>query len=388
MTSVLPNILIAVPGEKEKLPLSVTHPELAKEADGWDPNTVTAGSHKKLKWICREGHFFEAIVKNRSAGSGCRTCYVTAPRVMGLPLTTTHPNIAAEADGWDPANMGAGSTKKLGWKCRDGHTWNAVVNSRTSGNRGCPYCSNNKVWPGFNDIATTHPEIAKSLYKGDPTKLSSGSEKVVEWKCERGHLFKLEVKKRISRGYGCPYCSNSRVLQGFNDLVTSRPDIASEADGWDPKSVIAGSAVYKWWLCANGHRYRTTVSSRVASNSGCPTCHIGGFDPNQDGYLYFISHPDWKMLQIGITNYPDSRLKGHRKLGWKLLEMRGPMDGHLTQQWETAILRMLKSKGADLSNKEIAGKFDGYSEAWSKSSFEVKSIKEMMQATEDYESGL
>lgn len=182
-TSVLPNILIAVTGKKEKLPLSVTHPELAKEADGWDPNTLTAGSHKKLKWICREGHSFEAIVKNRSAGSGCRTCSVTAPRVMGLPITTTHPNIAAEADGWDPGNMGAGSTKKLGWKCRDGHTWNAVVNSRTSGNRGCPYCSNNKVWPGFNDIATTHPEIAKSLYKGDPTKLSSGSEKVVEWKC-------------------------------------------------------------------------------------------------------------------------------------------------------------------------------------------------------------
>jgi len=28
-----------VPTKKEKLPLSVTHPELAKEADGWDPST-------------------------------------------------------------------------------------------------------------------------------------------------------------------------------------------------------------------------------------------------------------------------------------------------------------------------------------------------------------
>jgi hypothetical protein len=48
---------------------------------------------------------------------------------------------------------------------------------------------------------------------------------------------------------------------------------------------------------------------------------------------------------------------------WDVLEIRGPMDGHLTQQWETAILRMLKAKGADLSNSKIAGKFDGYSEA-------------------------
>jgi hypothetical protein len=91
------------------------------------------------------------------------------------------------------------------------------------------------------------------------------------------------------------------------------------------------------------------------------------------------------MLQIGITNKPDDRLNDHKKLGWDLLEIRGPMDGHLTQQGETAILRMLKAKGADLSNSKIAGKFDGYSEAWSKSTFPVKSIKELMRLTEEFE---
>jgi hypothetical protein len=94
------------------------------------------------------------------------------------------------------------------------------------------------------------------------------------------------------------------------------------------------------------------------------------------------------MLQIGITNIPDDRLNDHRKLGWEVLEIRGPMDGLLTQQWETAILRMLKAKGADLSNKEIAGKFDGYSEAWSQSTFPVKSIKELMRLTEEFEDSL
>ncbi len=92
------------------------------------------------------------------------------------------------------------------------------------------------------------------------------------------------------------------------------------------------------------------------------------------------------MFQIGITNFPDDRLGSHRKLGWEVLERRGPMDGHLTQQWETAILRMLKAKGADLSNANIAGKFDGYSEAWSKSTFKAKSIKELMRLTEEFES--
>jgi hypothetical protein len=91
------------------------------------------------------------------------------------------------------------------------------------------------------------------------------------------------------------------------------------------------------------------------------------------------------MFQIGITNVPDDRLNRHKKLGWDVLELRGPMDGHLIQQWETAILRMLKAKGADLSNPKIAGKFDGYSEAWSKSTFEAKSIKELMRLTEEFE---
>ena len=119
--------------------------------------------------------------------------------------------------------------------------------------------------------------------------------------------------------------------------------------------------------------------------SGCPTCSTGGYDPNEKGYLYFIQHDYWKMLQIGITNIPDDRLRDHRKLGWEVLELRGPMDGHLTQQWETAILRMLRAKGADLSNSKIAGKFDGYSEAWSKNKFPVKSIKELMRLTEEFE---
>ena len=44
-----------------------------------------------------------------------------------------------------------------------------------------------------------------------------------------------------------------------------------------------------------------------------------------------------------------------------------------------------KSEGADLSNSKIAGNFDGFSEAWSKSTFPVKSIRELMRLTEEFE---
>ena len=169
--------------------------------------------------------------------------------------------------------------------------------------------------------------------------------------------------------------------------MTTHPQHAKLADGWDPKAFTAGSNVKVRWKCPEGHKWTAMINS--VSNSkhlGCPSCAIGGFDPNLKGYFYFLSHPSWEMFQIGITNYPEDRLQKHGKLGWELLEIRGPMDGHLTQQWETAILRMLKAKGADLSNSNVAGKFDGYSEAWTKSTFEAISILQLMDLTEEYES--
>ena len=372
-----------MPKKKTKIPLSKSHPKLAKEADGWDPNTVTKGSHKKLRWKCSKQHVWNAAVKDRTAGKGCRKCYLASTKKF-TSLAIGNPALAKQAFGWDPKEFGIASSKKKLWKCKLGHTWEATIRSRF-GSRGCPYCSNNKIWAGFNDIATTHPEVSKTISGTDPKTISAGSEKKVKWECSIGHIYELEVKKRIGRNYGCPYCSNSKLLKGFNDFATRHPEFAREADGWDPSTVIGGSAVYRQWKCKNGHRYRSKVSSKDASSSGCPTCARGGFDPNQSGYMYLITHLPWQSLQIGITNFPDERLRTHKRLGWEVVEIRGPMDGHLTQQWETAILQMLKHKGADLSNSKIAGKFDGYSEAWSKSTFSVKSIKELMRLTEEFE---
>ena len=182
----------------------------------------------------------------------------------------------------------------------------------------------------------------------------------------------------------CLVCSNREVLIGFNDLRTTHPDIANQASGWDPRTKTGESHSKVKWVCSNSHNWEAVINSRTRGR-GCPSCAETGFDPNSDGYLYFLSHPTWEMFQIGITNNPDKRLGQHKKLGWEVLQIRGPMDGHLTQNWETSILRMLKAKSADLSNSKIAGKFDGYSEAWSKSTFEAKSIKELMKLAEEFE---
>ena len=511
------NILRGVPSKKEKFPLSVTHPELAKEADGWDPSLVTAGTGKKLAWRCSKNHSWETTPSHRLRGQGCPYCGNKKVLIGYNDLSTTHPNIAKEADGWNPEDFTGGSHKVMNWKCEQGHTWKVAIEYRSRGGTNCPICAGKKVKSGFNDLMSKFPEVAQEAYGWDPATFTASSGKKVEWKCPRGHIYLAPIYSRTSKdSTGCPICANRKVLQGFNDLATTHPQIAKEAFDWDPSSVSAGTGgkKYKWvcadshifesyvysrvagvscgicsnhqilkgvndlatthpelaidaagwdpstfgagsekklkWNCKVGHTYTTSIKSRVIQNTkclvcgnrevligfndlqtthpelalqalgwdpttktgeshsrvrwrcpeahewisvvnsrtrgrGCPSCAQTGFDPNEDGFLYFISHPYWEMLQIGITNNPEKRLSQHRKLGWELLELRGPMDGHLTQQWETAILRMLKAKGADLSNEKIAGKFDGYSEAWSKNKFEVKSIKELTRLTEEFE---
>ena len=360
--------------------------EIAAQADGWDPSSVTASSNKVLDWKCNLGHRWSTSVNARSQGKGCAVCAGQKVLVGFNDLATTHPEIAKQANGWDPKTVTAGSTKKFTnqWKCKYGHIWKATVAFRSSGS-GCPVCAGQKVWAGFNDLATTHPEIAKQANGWDPKTVMAGSDKVLSWKCKYGHIWNVRAAARKGGG-NCPICSGQKVLAGFNDLATTHPHIAAEAYKWSPSTLTAGSGLKRKFKCSDGHIWETVVGHRTSSNpTGCPTCANTGFSPDQKGYLYFLEQNDWQMFQIGITNVPDDRIKRHKRNGWETLEVRGPMDGHLTQQWETAILRMLKAKGADLSNSKISGKFDGYSEAWSKSTFPVKSIKELMRLTEEFE---
>jgi hypothetical protein len=115
-----------------------------------------------------------------------------------------------------------------------------------------------------------------------------------------------------------------------------------------------------------------------SNGRGCPTCSHTGFDPNQSGFLYFIDHFDLQMFQIGITNFPDDRLGDHKRRNWEVNEIRGPMDGHLTQKLETDCLHALEKRGAILGHKAGIEKFDGYTESWTKKSLNVSSIKQLL----------
>ena len=85
-----------------------------------------------------------------------------------------------------PNEVTPGSNKKVWWKCRFAHEWQATVSNRTLG-RGCPYCANKKV-DRSNCLTTTHPQLVAEWHptrNGDlrSDSFTAGSGKRIWWKC-------------------------------------------------------------------------------------------------------------------------------------------------------------------------------------------------------------
>jgi hypothetical protein len=253
--------------------LTTTHPEIAAEAHGWDPTSISFGSDKIQEWKCVNNHIWKSAIKSRTVKKS--KCLVCGNRELSTginDLATKFPHLAKQANGWDPTKVLAGGHDQLLWKCELGHEWNASLLNRTRRDDNCPYCAGKKALKGFNDLKSQRPEIAAQAVGWDTEEVTVGSGKKFSWICERKHIWTASVYSRTTKETGCPYCQNKEVLEGFNDLTTTHPDVAKQADGWDPTSVVAGSNSSYPWICSKGHKWKTKVINRTAQGTGCPVC--------------------------------------------------------------------------------------------------------------------
>lgn len=221
-------------------------------------------------------------------------------------LYTVNPELAKE---WHPTKNGnltpkdvtAGSNRKVWWilPYDDPKTgkhfdfeWEAIIGNRVKG-AGCPILSSSGhiVWKGFNDLATTHPDIAREWHptkNGEltPHDVSPGSHKLIWWYLpyddpKTGKHFDFEwqakVNNRTSSNTGCPYLCNppQAIMKGFNDLATTHPHLLKE---WDyekntilPDQVSGGTERIIYWKGHCGHNYGQMVYNH-AKGIGCPVC--------------------------------------------------------------------------------------------------------------------
>lgn len=264
--------------------------------------------------------------------------------------------------------------------------WQAVVSDRTRPDRqtGCPYLVSRSpsVWVGFNDLATTRPDLAAQWHptlNGDltPRDVTSGSSRKVYWfypydDPETGKHFDFVWKTSISNragskdnaGTGCPYLSGEAVWPGFNDLMTKYPDVAAlwdtdKNDGIEPTQIVSTSSKLYWWYLPyddpeTGKHFdfvwQGSPLNMISVKSGSPCSFLRnrkvwtGFNDIQTKYPDIAKQ--WHPTKNGDLKPSDVTYTSTHKYWW-LMPYDDPATGkHFDFEWEaTAYQRCVQKYG-------------------------------------------
>ena len=390
--------------------LASTNPQLLGE---WNlernlplrPTDVTISSNKKVWWTCAKNklHIWQSSPNNRKR-NGCPVCigYLILPGVNDLP--TLYPELFSE---WafdlntnlSPTTVPTRSNLKIWWRCPNDsqHTWQAAIGNRSRRGDGCPFCSNQALLMGYNDLASKFPEISEEWDRVKnspltPNEVLFGTDQSVWWKClvDNRHVWKAQVSKRTAGGTGCAVCANLVIIDGVNDLATLAPELAqfwhpTKNLPLKPMEVGAGSHTRAWWICdeVEAHVWKAPIVARMVG-TGCPKCSNGGYDQTSPGYLYLLRKENMGLQQFGISNVPEKRVAVHKKNGWEVLDVIGPADGWWILQTETALKGFFRAEKL-LLPMDYEDKFDGYSESWDSTEVQFNMVEEMLSALRDFE---
>lgn len=257
-----------------------------------EPNLLTRGSKVRAWWKCNKCyHEWDATIIGRMRlGYGCPECKRKENLVKSrLRSIEKYGSIASQSviDEWDwnkndenPEDLPIHYTKKLWWIGKDcGHSWDALPANRIKKGSGCPYCVGEKVLAGFNDLATTNPELLEWWSPNNEklmSEVSAGSSLKSLWKCYLGHEWSAVISS-VAKGRRCRYCAKKAVLEGFNDLATTHPEIVEKEWSFSknsvlPSNVSAGSDLKVYWECPIGHSYKMSLHKKIKMGQGCSYC--------------------------------------------------------------------------------------------------------------------
>ncbi|OGF52008.1 MAG: hypothetical protein A2497_04175 [Candidatus Firestonebacteria bacterium RifOxyC12_full_39_7] len=212
----------------EKNNLKVKDSKLAKE---WHPvkngkltpDDLQAGSGKSAWWMCKKGHEWQSVIRNRNKGARCPYCSkikASKEYCLAVQRPDAAKNWNKEKNGkLTPNDVTGGSGKKVLWICKNGHEWDAAISSRNQG-FGCPCCSHHRVCKD-SCLATNYPDTAKDWHPSrngtlTPYDVMPHSSKKVWWKCEMGHNEYRPIGVR--RELGCKDC-NYALRQSLKQKV-------------------------------------------------------------------------------------------------------------------------------------------------------------------------
>ncbi len=206
-------------------------PEAAEDWD-YERNKDNPEDHKYCSldnayWKCKKcGYRWEGKIRDRTkAKYGCSQCAVNnrseakakthAQRTGGIQDPLLLKEWDYERNKKPPSEYAPQSSAKVWWVCSQcGYHYPSKIGNRFHG-RGCPCCRGIDVVPGINDLATTHPQLAKEWHPTKnlpltPGQVTYGRADKIWWICPEGHEYPATILHRASGGTNCPICNRGR----------------------------------------------------------------------------------------------------------------------------------------------------------------------------------
>jgi len=125
-----------------------------------------------------------------------------------------------------------------------------------------------------------YPELKDYLYDKDSLDINSisiSSHLIVDWICDLSHIYQRSFQEMNRVKKYCYYCSNQKVLKGFNDLKSQYPLIAldySFSNDLKADEIYCKSSRIVEWVCHKcSLKWSQALCNRTSySESECSNC--------------------------------------------------------------------------------------------------------------------
>jgi len=313
---------------------------------GEDSDGPTASAPRTRTIHCIRGHLYIEVRTCDSAEDETPCPHCTGVHVIAgvNDLATVSPAIAAQLHPilngeLTASDITARSHTLVWWECSEKkHPYRGMPFNRTLNDAGCAVCLNRVTLKGVNDLATTHPRIARELhpktgYAKTATQLNAADPKTRDWLCPQEHPYRASVKARV-RGKTCPECKKRRTRTSGRSIVDTHPHLVSNwrpelNEGREPADYTKGSALEVVWFCEKSGHEHTFPMRLEARTRGCdcPYCAgrliLAGFNDFATTDPALVD--DWHPYRN--RKHPNEVMRGSNdKFHWKCRE------GHETHQ--------------------------------------------------------
>lgn len=177
-----------------------------------------------------------------------------------------------------------GSNNPIGCHCNIHNIdWNPLPVELCRG-KGCPGCGRET---GRKKRLLSRETYVEKLRKARPKFTLVGDyvdeNTPTQFQCKEGHVFENRPFSVLHCHGGCPYCKGRKILIGYNDMWTTRPDIAAMLQNpEDGYRYTCGANKKAWFNCPDcGTPSLKTINNVATHDFGCQHCSDSVSYPNK-----------------------------------------------------------------------------------------------------------